>query len=277
MNSSRFPLAQSWTSLEGLPSVAPEPLLVDSEVDCTPFPGLRSVRGERQDRMVIRMVGWLMSNLCSYIIFADLVEPKSMSGSKGGLHVRWYHHRAVFPNRHLPVRDDGVQWMSAANFYADDSVVSGRSRAHHRGLRTFEADWNAGRSRLIENEVATASEAIRRRLFRELLSLEVELVRRAGRSVDVGDYLSRFRDQADAVREIFIGPTLAPLSIRRRHGLNRGRKRRPVSLRLRTAPPARRRGSGDDLPGARPRPAATRCPQALSRGRFTRPARGGAQ
>ena len=65
-----------------------------------------------------------------------------------------------------------------------------------------------GRSKM---RSTTASEPIRPRLFRELLALELELSRRAGRAVELDAYLARFPDQADAVREVFIGCTLPAL------------------------------------------------------------------
>ena len=73
----------------------------------------------------------------------------------------------------------------------------------------FEADWNAGRARRIENELAAADEPIRTRLFRELLALKLELTRRDGRPTDLDAYLARFPDRPDTVREVF-SDTLAP-------------------------------------------------------------------
>ena len=70
----------------------------------------------------------------------------------------------------------------------------------------FEAEWNAGRPRRIEDEIVAKDEAIRDRLFRELVALEVELERRDGRRAEIGTYLSRFPDQALVIREVFIEP-----------------------------------------------------------------------
>jgi serine/threonine protein kinase len=70
----------------------------------------------------------------------------------------------------------------------------------------FEADWNAGRPRRIEGELAaSADDAIRARLFRELVALELELTQRDGRSLDPNGFFARFPDRADAVREVFAG------------------------------------------------------------------------
>ena len=73
----------------------------------------------------------------------------------------------------------------------------------------FEADWNAGRPRRIEDELTAADEPIRPRLLRELLALELELIRSDGRFADVDVYVARFPDHADTVREVFASQTVA--------------------------------------------------------------------
>jgi serine/threonine protein kinase len=71
------------------------------------------------------------------------------------------------------------------------------------GCDRFEADWNAGRPRRIEDELAgAADEPIRARLFRELVALELELTHRDGRSPDPSAFFARFPDRADAVRQV---------------------------------------------------------------------------
>jgi len=72
----------------------------------------------------------------------------------------------------------------------------------------FEAAWNAGRARRIEDELAAADEQISTRMLRELLALECELTRRDGRAADMNAYLARFPDQTDTVREVFNLSTL---------------------------------------------------------------------
>jgi serine/threonine protein kinase len=67
----------------------------------------------------------------------------------------------------------------------------------------FEADWNAGRPRRIEDEMVSAPEPIHQRLFRELLSLELELARRDGMSPRLDAYLARFPGRAGTVQEVF--------------------------------------------------------------------------
>jgi serine/threonine protein kinase len=67
----------------------------------------------------------------------------------------------------------------------------------------FEAAWKAGRPLRIEDEMAAADEAIRGRLFGELVSLEIELLRRDGRSADMDAYIARFLDREDIVRALF--------------------------------------------------------------------------
>ena len=166
--------------------------------------------------------------------------------------------------------------MSPANLYADDSSSPADLARIIAACERFEADWNAGLSRWIENEVAAAPEPIRARLFRELLALELELARRGGQAVPLDEYLARFPDRADAVREVFIGATLSPpdpeVTWPRSY-----EETSDCTRRLRAAPHARRGGPGDDLPGARPRLATAGRAQALSRGRLARAARGGAQ
>ena len=99
--------------------------------------------------------------------------------------------------------------MSAPKLTTDDWFSAGRPGAHViAACERFEADWNAGRPRRIEDEIAAAREPIRRRLFRELLALELELTRRDGRLADLGAYLARFPDRADAVREVFACETV---------------------------------------------------------------------
>jgi len=67
----------------------------------------------------------------------------------------------------------------------------------------FEADWNAGRARRIEDEIFAADEPIGAHLFRDLLALELRLTGRDGRSADLDEYLARFPDRADTIRELF--------------------------------------------------------------------------
>lgn len=67
----------------------------------------------------------------------------------------------------------------------------------------FEADWNAGKPRQIEEELAAADEAIRPRLFRELLALEIELKRRDGGLAEREVYLARFPDRDDDISLVF--------------------------------------------------------------------------
>jgi serine/threonine protein kinase len=67
----------------------------------------------------------------------------------------------------------------------------------------FEAAWNSGQRRRIEDDIAVADETIRERLFRELLALELELVHRDGGAGDRELYIARFPDRADAVGLVF--------------------------------------------------------------------------
>ncbi|MFO0949711.1 MAG: serine/threonine-protein kinase [Isosphaeraceae bacterium] len=68
-----------------------------------------------------------------------------------------------------------------------------------RACDAFEAEWRAGSSPRIEEFLAAAPARAREGLFRELLLLELDLVRRAGGTPDPEDYLRRFPDEAEAV------------------------------------------------------------------------------
>ena len=98
--------------------------------------------------------------------------------------------------------------MPPPNLPADDSLPPDDLARVIASCDRFEADWNAGRPRRIEDELASADEPIPARLFRELLALEIELTRRDGRSADLDAYLARFPDRADTVREVFAGETV---------------------------------------------------------------------
>ena len=93
--------------------------------------------------------------------------------------------------------------MSTPNLTTDDSLSPDDLGSVVAACDRFEADWNAGRPRRIEDELAAADEPISPRLFRELLALELELTRRDGRLADLDAYLARFPDRADTVREVF--------------------------------------------------------------------------
>jgi len=99
--------------------------------------------------------------------------------------------------------------MPLPNLTADDSLPPEDLARIVASCERFEADWNAGQPRRIEDELATADEPIPSRLLRELLALELELTRRDGRFADLDAYLARFPDRADAVRELFAGHTVA--------------------------------------------------------------------
>ncbi len=90
----------------------------------------------------------------------------------------------------------------------DDSVLADDLVGIIASCERFEADWNAGQPRRIEDEMAAAAKPIQRRLFRELLALELELARRDGRLADLGAYLARFADRTDTVREVFACKTV---------------------------------------------------------------------
>jgi len=98
--------------------------------------------------------------------------------------------------------------MPSPNLPVDDSLPPEDLARVIESCDRFEADWNAGRPRRIEDELARAREPVPSRLLRELLALEFELSRRDGRSADLEAYLARFPDRADTVREAFGGETV---------------------------------------------------------------------
>jgi len=99
--------------------------------------------------------------------------------------------------------------MPTANLPADDSLPPDDLARVIAACDRFEADWNAGRPRQIEDEISIADKPVPSRLFRELLVLELELVRGDGRRADLDAYLARFPERADTVREVFAGGTVA--------------------------------------------------------------------
>ncbi len=99
--------------------------------------------------------------------------------------------------------------MATANLPADDSLSPDDLVRVIAACDRFQADWNAGRPRQIEDEIATADKPVPSRLFRELLVLELELVRGDGRLADLDAYLARFPERAETVREVFAGDTVA--------------------------------------------------------------------
>jgi hypothetical protein len=93
--------------------------------------------------------------------------------------------------------------MLATKLSADDSLPPASLARVIAACERFEAAWNAGTPRQVEDELRAAEAPVPSRLFRELLALELELSRRDGRPVDLEAYLARFPDRADTVREVF--------------------------------------------------------------------------
>jgi len=93
--------------------------------------------------------------------------------------------------------------MSLPSVPDDDTLSSDDLARVIAACDRFEAAWNGGRPRRIEDELAAADEHISTRLLRELIALECELTRRDGRAADLNAYLARFPAQTDTVREVF--------------------------------------------------------------------------
>ena len=67
----------------------------------------------------------------------------------------------------------------------------------------FEDAWDAGDRPRLEDFAREIDEPHRAALLRELLGLEIELLRRRGESPSPGEYVARFPDHADRVRSLF--------------------------------------------------------------------------
>ena len=78
----------------------------------------------------------------------------------------------------------------------------------------FEAAWQAGTAIRIEGELATAPEAVRPRLFGELLGLELELRQKRGEEPAQDEYLARFPNQAASIAAAFAEIAPAPAQAR---------------------------------------------------------------
>jgi serine/threonine protein kinase len=98
--------------------------------------------------------------------------------------------------------------MSSPNLSADDPRPPEDLARVIAICDRFETEWNAGRPRRIEDELALAGEPKPSGLFRGLLALEIELTRRDGRRAEADAYLARFPDQAATVLEVFDGNTV---------------------------------------------------------------------
>jgi serine/threonine-protein kinase len=124
-----------------------------------------------------------------------------------------YRQAVVHPDRDPLGCDDGVSRVSfSPSLPGDDSVSPDDLARVIAACDRFEADWNSGRQRRIEDELAgTAEDPIRARLFRELVALELKLTHRDGRSLDPNAFFARFPDRAEAVRQVFAGASTTVL------------------------------------------------------------------
>jgi WD40 repeat protein/tRNA A-37 threonylcarbamoyl transferase component Bud32 len=74
-----------------------------------------------------------------------------------------------------------------------------------RLIDEFEGEWVAGRRPRIEQFLESVAESERRRVFRELLTLEVTYRTKAGDAPTQDEYQSRFPAQLPFIRELFLG------------------------------------------------------------------------
>ena len=95
--------------------------------------------------------------------------------------------------------------MSRPSWPEDDSLSAVDLARVIAVCDRYEADWNAGRLRRIEDELASADDSIVGRLFRELVCLDLELAQRGGGPAPLDSYLARFPDRAAVVREVWSG------------------------------------------------------------------------
>jgi serine/threonine-protein kinase len=87
-----------------------------------------------------------------------------------------------------------------------DAPGKGPALLIDRACDRFEADWRAGRRPAIEQYVDALPEALRPRLLRELLALEVECRARAGERPAADEYRRRFPGHAALIDEAFRRP-----------------------------------------------------------------------
>jgi hypothetical protein len=99
--------------------------------------------------------------------------------------------------------DEGCLRMLPRKRPEDDSLPPASLAREIAACECFEAAWSAGQPRRIEDKLAAAEPPVLARLLRELLSLELALSQRDGRTPYLEAYLARFPNQADIVREVF--------------------------------------------------------------------------
>src|SRR5262245_60158089 len=71
-----------------------------------------------------------------------------------------------------------------------------------RLIDEFEGEWAAGRRPRIEQSLESVSESERRRVFRELLTLELTYRTKAGDAPTRDEYQSRFPAHVSLIREV---------------------------------------------------------------------------
>ena len=88
------------------------------------------------------------------------------------------------------------------DFLVNDSFARRPGAPLSRHVTGSRAEWNAGRSRRSRMSWSR-TDPIDHRVFRELLSLELELTHHDGRSASLDAYLLRFPGRGGTVRQVF--------------------------------------------------------------------------
>ncbi len=81
-------------------------------------------------------------------------------------------------------------------------------RAIDQAATQFEAELRDGHSPQIEDVLAAFADELRPVAFRELLEIELEVLREQNRTIDINDYRERFSEYADAVCDISTAQTV---------------------------------------------------------------------
>ena len=84
-----------------------------------------------------------------------------------------------------------------------ETIVLAAQQRLEQICHRFEAEWQAGRSPLIEDHFSAAPESESTLVLRELLRLDTYYRRRDGQTVEIQDYERRFPIHLDMIREVF--------------------------------------------------------------------------
>jgi eukaryotic-like serine/threonine-protein kinase len=93
--------------------------------------------------------------------------------------------------------------MAATRHNRDRMLPAATAQAIDAVCEQFERAWKSAQSPRIEDYLAEAPETLRADLFRELLALDVDYLRRSGRNPEATEYAARFPAHAATIHEHF--------------------------------------------------------------------------